>query len=69
MKKEIKGSSRCAVLPKIKTQRLMLAPMGMAELERKIAQLEEGELRQAYREMLDGCKNEPENRLWYTLFG
>ena len=43
-------SSHCAVLPIIKTQRLMLTPMGTAELERKIAQLGEGELRQAYRE-------------------
>ena len=28
----------------------------------------EGELRQAYTEMLEGCRREPENRLWYTAW-
>ena len=50
----------------IKTKRLMLSPMNLEALEKKVLAMEEGELRQAYQEMLEGCRKEPENWLWYT---
>lgn len=50
----------------IKTKRLILTPMEASELEQKIAQWEAGELCRAYQEMLDGCRKDPQNRLWYT---
>lgn len=50
----------------IKTKRLMLSPMNLEALEKKVLLMEEGELRQAYQEMLEGCRKEPENWLWYT---
>lgn len=50
----------------LKTRRLTLNPMSSQALERKVQTMEEGELRQAYREMLDGCRKHPEDRLWYT---
>ena len=52
----------------IKTKRLLLTPMSENELEQKIQKMPEGELRQAYTEMLEGCRREPENRLWYTAW-
>lgn len=50
----------------IKTKRLILSPMPAEELEKRIREMPEGELRQAYGEMLEGCRREPENWLWYT---
>lgn len=50
----------------LKTKRLTLTPMPTEELEKKVTKMPEGELRQAYGEMLEGCRREPENRLWYT---
>ena len=52
----------------IKTKRLLLTPMSENELEQRIQKMPEGELRQAYTEMLEGCRREPENRLWYTAW-
>ena len=52
----------------IKTKRLLLTPMSEEELEQKIRQMSDGELRKAYGEMLEGCRREPENRLWFTAW-
>lgn len=51
---------------KLKTKRLILRPMPVAELDKKVLMQEDGELRQAYSEMLDGCRREPEQWFWYT---
>ena len=50
----------------LKTKRLTLTPMDVEALDRKVLLMEEGELRQAYQEMLDGCRKEPQHWLWYT---
>lgn len=52
----------------IKTKRLLITPMTETELDEKIQKTPESELRQAYLEMLEGCRREPENRLWYTAW-
>lgn len=50
----------------IKTKRLTLCPMSDAEIEALIKRTESEELRVAYGEMLDGCRRDPENRVWYA---
>ena len=40
--------------------------MPIGELEQKVRSMADGELRQAYQEMLDGCRNAPQDWLWYT---
>lgn len=50
----------------IKTKRLIITPMPTDELEKRILEMPQGELRQAYGQMLDGCQKEPQNWLWYT---
>lgn len=50
----------------LKTRRLRISPIGMNELEQMILPMEDGELRKAYSEMLEGCRKEPQNWLWYT---
>lgn len=51
---------------KLKTRRLILSPMELGELEDRVNQMEPGELRQAYEEMLEGFRGAPEHWLWYT---
>ena len=50
----------------LKTKRLTLRPMTDAEIEALIARTESKELRVAYGEMLDGCRRDPANRVWYA---
>ena len=50
----------------IKTKRMVLCPMTDAETEALIARTDDDELRAAYGEMLEGCKGDPANRVWYA---
>ena len=50
----------------MKTKRLLLQPMSPEALEAKIRTLTDPELKKAYGEMLSGCKEKPEDFLWYT---
>ena len=53
--------------PALKSKRLCIRPMTDAEIEVHITSLSpDDENRSAYGEMLDGCRNDPENRLWYA---
>ena len=52
----------------IETERLILHPIDDREMEALIARESDPELRQAYGEMLQGCRREPEKRLWYALW-
>ena len=51
---------------KIKTKRMTLRPLSDEEIEALIKRTDSDELRAAYGEMLDGCKRDPENRIWYA---
>lgn len=51
---------------KLKTKRLYLMPMPIEELDKKVLLMEDGELRQAYQEMLNGVRRHPELALFYT---
>lgn len=50
----------------IKTERLTLRPMSDGAIEALIERVDDDELRAAYGEMLDGCRRDPENRIWYA---
>lgn len=50
----------------IKTKRLTLCPMSDAEIKALMERTDSEEFRAAYGEMLSGCKNDPENRVWYA---
>ena len=54
--------------PILKTKRLLLTPMTDGELEALILRAEAPELKAAYGEMLDGCRSDAANRLWYTAW-
>lgn len=52
----------------LKTKRLMILPMTDEELENLIRMTDSPELKQAYQEMLDGCRQNQEQRIWYTAW-
>ena len=52
----------------IKTERLTIYPFSELEMEDLIAlEVDEG-MKQAYSEMLVGCKQHPKQRIWYTIW-
>lgn len=50
----------------IATKRLTLRPMSDSEIKALMEHTGSDDLRTAYQEMLDGCKRDPENRIWYA---
>ena len=50
----------------IETKRMLLCPMSNSEIEALMEHMDSDELRTAYGEMLDGCRRDPENRIWYA---
>ncbi len=55
-------------MAKIETERLYLYPVSNGEMEKLIAEETNAELQRAYQEMLQGCINEPDKRLWYAVW-
>ena len=52
----------------ITTERLKIYPISLEKMK-EIVENEKNEiLKIAYKEMLDGCMNHPENYIWYTLW-
>lgn len=51
---------------RIETKRMTLQPMSDEETEALMERMDSEELRAAYGEMLDGCRRDPENRIWYA---
>ena len=54
--------------PVIETGRLILYPIGDAEMAELVERERDPDLRQAYAEMLQGCIQEPEHRLWHAVW-
>ncbi len=52
----------------IKTKRLNIYPVANEEMERIILNQTVPELKEAYKEMLDGCINNESKREWYALW-
>lgn len=50
----------------LKAKRLILTPIPLVELERKVLLMEDGEEQRAYQQMLDGVRENPQDWLWYT---
>ena len=55
-------------MTKIESKRLILYPINDTELKKLIDHEPEDELKQAYSEMLQGCIDHPEQRIWYTTW-
>ncbi len=53
---------------KIVTARLLLYPIGDEDMQLLIEQEKNADLKQAYSEMLHGCIDEPEKRIWHILW-
>ncbi len=53
---------------KIESNRLFLYPMSDEEMETLIRNEKNSALKQAYSEMLQGCIQKPENRIWYAVW-
>ena len=65
----------CLYLSRIKeeaamreTERIRIYPAGREQMERMIAAERDDDLKKAYREMLDGCLEHPEDRDWYAMW-
>ena len=52
----------------LKTERLILYPISNTQLEAWIETEPDAALKQAYTEMLQGCVENPETRIWHTLW-
>lgn len=52
----------------VKTKRLVLSPLSDEALEALMNAQPDEDSRQPYREMLEGSRTHPENRLWYTAW-
>lgn len=50
----------------MKTKRMLLKPMPLEKLENQVSRMEAPELKKAYGEMLDGCRQNPLDYLWYV---
>lgn len=55
-------------MKELKTKHLRLAPMSDEALARLAALEQDPELRKAYADMLAGCRDHPDARLWYTAW-
>jgi len=52
----------------IRTQRLIISPLTNDEMKEWIRKENNSDLKQAYEQMLAGCVNHPEQRLWYAIW-
>lgn len=53
---------------KVESERLILYPASDGEMRELMENQRDPELRQAYAEMLQGCLDEPRNRIWYAAW-
>ena len=52
----------------VKTERLCIYPIGDDDLKSFIEKETNTDLKQAYSEMLKGCLDDPNHRIWYTVW-
>ena len=53
---------------KIETERLFLYPISDDEMQKKIDNENDPELKKAYSEMLQGCLDNPKDRVWFATW-
>ena len=51
----------------IHTEHMILYPLTENEMETVISKETDDGMKQAYSEMLAGCKEKPEQRIWYAI--
>lgn len=52
----------------VRAEHLTIYPLSDSEIENLIASELDTDMKQAYSEMLDGCKQNPEQRIWYAVW-
>jgi len=52
----------------VKTEHLTIYPLSDSEMENLIVVELDADMKLAYLEMLDGCKQNPEQRIWYAIW-
>lgn len=52
----------------VRTRRLNIYPASNEQMERLIARQSSPDLKEAYRQMLDGCLKHPSQREWYAIW-
>ena len=52
----------------VTTERMVLYPISKEELQVKIGEERDEEMKKAYTEMLAGCIKKPEQHIWYTVW-
>ena len=52
----------------VKTEHLTIYPLSDSEMENLIIVELDADMKLAYLEMLDGCKQNPEQRIWYAIW-
>lgn len=52
----------------VKTERLIIYTLSDSEMENLIVMEVDSDMKKAYSEMLDGCKQNPEHRIWYAIW-
>lgn len=52
----------------IHTEHMILYPLTENEMETVISKETDDGMKQAYSEMLAGCKEKPEQRIWYAIW-
>lgn len=53
---------------KIESERLVLSPINESDLQKLLDNEPDAELKQAYTEMLQGCIDHPDQRIWFTVW-
>lgn len=53
-------------MKELKTKRLLIVPLSIEQLSDKMKKEQDEHMRKAYAEMLIGCTEHPNERLWYT---
>ena len=53
---------------KIETERLLLHPISDEEMQKIIDDEKNPEMQKAYSEMLQGCLDNPEDRVWFATW-
>ena len=53
---------------RLESERLFLYPISDEEMKLIIKNEKDPEMKRAYEEMLAGCENDPENRIWYAVW-
>ncbi len=52
----------------VTTERMIISPISDEEIQAIIVKEPDNEMKKAYTEMLEGCKNNPDQRIWHAIW-